>query len=1303
MKGKIWIIVAAAALFALLMSGAVFAEGAEPPPAVEPGAQPLAGPTEAPDATPSAEASPAPLDGPGALFEVESMDTSEGLSVDQAPVVMVEEVELSAEAPLELVLTDAQGETLDLASQATADILALPDPYFFIKGVRYPHATIMEAINDIVAIGILPDGGMVYVEDGVFTELVTIDGVTHTILAGLKGMQSDHGSSATTITDGVTLRGLTGGFTLMGFTVQGPVSIVNNTGNIVLDDLDVSNASGPGIEIGANGNPHQGNATLTNVKSNDNSTHGAVLFTTGNIIITNSSFDGNGGNGLRVESSAGAITLKGVTSSHNGARGIYNINGFNKTFTLQHIQVNDNRLYGVDAGHSAATGAFTADTLYAQRNNLTSGSAISGVKVTTNGAVTLKHVLIENTKAGDGLYLIHWDSAAPILLEDVVSRDNDLAGMRVYSKGNITLASVKSTDNSTIGALLYSNGPDGMGSITLSSKASEGAAGGNDFSDNGGLGLDIRCNKNVTLANLDASGNGGKGLNVETPGNLTINKTLSNWMNGFNDNGESGIHLRVDGNVSLGYCMASDNTQSGVYFDTRAKNVTVTGGFFDNNGYGGLSINASGNVVLADIGSASSNGQDSSHSGIQVFDAASVTLKNSSKTDMTSMNGNSAEGLNIQSTGSVSVAGVAAWDNGSHGVYIDNRVWPGGKPVSLTRMNSGSNAGYGAQITTAGSVSLQDIWAVDNDTFGVGVHACVEDGLGGCYNTANVTLKGSNGFSDNGQAGLVVQTKGAVNLAQLDAFGNTFGGVRILNAYNTPSPVTLGGNVLSTVGGNQGFGIWVESHGAITLKAMSVYNTIDFVYGAEGAVYLTNQGPAKKGITLTDVEILNNEQIGLRILTDGSVSLQGVSASYGSILSGWIDEDSPVNGVRERLSGGWNNEDQWHFMGESGDSYTITLTSSEFTPMLFLEDEWGNWLEMDENMDGDGTAEISFSPSSDGEYILRVQVSGWGWGVYVLTFGGNIFDQLFFAPFDGALIDTPASVSVSSSKTNFSRFDGNNANGLNIISGSSVTLLNVSASNNYFKGVNVAANNGNVSLGNNHPQSLSSFNGNGAEGAMIFSGGTITLGNRLLALNNGSDGFYLDNGAAASKAVTIKGVQANGNFGMGIRSQSHGATSLMNVETLENGLSGTVLQTESNVTISGKNVFSDNGSQGLYVDTSGALAISGVLAENNGLEGLCVESRGVGKTALIKSSVLRFNGASGLYLNAYGNVTLDGVQSLLNTGSGVDIQPTDVQALIKNSVMMGNTENGIRVQGGRYTLANTFYFGNGDAGLYLYH
>jgi hypothetical protein len=450
-----------------------------------------------------------------------------------------------------------------------------------------------------------------------------------------------------------------------------------------------------------------------------------------------------------------------------------------------------------------------------------------------------------------------------------------------------------------------------------------------------------------------------------------------------------------------------------------------------------------------------------------------------------------------------------------------------------------------------------------------------------------------------------------------------------------------------------------------------------------------------------DVQIFGNEGTGLFIRSDGPVSLMGVESSYNSIYSGWIDEDSSTNGVRERLSGYWGSEgDEWRFEGELGDSYTIILTSDEFTPMLVLMDKWGDPLEGDYNIDEDGKAEVMFSPSYTGEYILRVMASGWEMGVYELTFGGVIYDRLGLYPYHGADIITSNLVRISSGKTVFSDFDGNNANGAKIISGSTITISNAGASNNYLRGLDLQASNNNVSVGNNHKTRISYFNNNGEDGIYVLSGGSITLNNRIWANGNGNTGIYLDNSGSILKSITVKGVNANYNTGDGLYLTSSGNILLTTIEANFNER-GIYAHSVGSLTINGINAISHNDLDGLFYDVVGAVNISGVTADYNGAHGISGYYINKAPITIFKNCVMRWNQGTGLFLTGAGSVTLDGVQSLMNVGDGVDLS-TSNPAIIKNSTFMGNGGYGMRVLTGTFPI-NTFYLANDLGGIYLYH
>jgi hypothetical protein len=1305
MNKKAGIISLMAILAALLINGAVFAEEVEPPTE----------PMECADweeTTPSIEAPP------------EQALEAEGLPTE----VIVGQASETTENVLpeaEIVLVDVQGEPLIMASNETSAKLAAPDPYFVVGTTTYrffanvdvcstvypgdPYCfdgkgagVIQSAVDYIKEYGTIPTDYKIYVESGDYGIAdVNIDG-SQPFLATINGLIGLNTTGTNPIINGnVNLNALTSGFTLKGFTINGSVSIVNSTGNLLLEDLDVTSTTDSGIKIGTQTTYHPGAAILKDVKSSGNTGKGAQIYAMGNITITNSAFDGNGDDGVFLGTKAGTITINGVSASGNTGTGVRS-DEFKKAVTLQQVLVNNNGNGGLSFSDSDGTGALKIDNLYASQNAVS-----DGVYIETKGAVTVNKVVIDNSGYA-GLWISHQTSASPIILSEVSSKNNTDRGIYIDTLGSVTARSIRADENGGTGMEVNNRYQGAVGVITINSLATGGPAAANSFSYNvGGSGLLLRSNKNITLSNLDAMGNGGSGLYAQTDGSLIINKTLPNWYNGFNDNGDHGIYSSVAGSVTLGYVGASYNRNGyGVYFNQSALNVTVTGGFFDGNTYSGLYILSSGNVLLNDVGSAADNDSTRAgyHYGIYIdaaYGTGSVTVRNTSKTGITWISGNSGDGLLIGAKGNVLVNGVFAYDNGGSGINVNNRQGGAVKPVSVSRTQGSWNDGGGLRVFTAGSVTMQDLYMDGNRAEGANINACLIDG-GGCLTSANVTLKGYNGFSNNAFYGLQIFTKGAIILGQLDVRENSGGGVYIWNRYpGAVAPVTIGGTSYSSVSGNHGYGLQVESKGLITLKNLSVESNYDLTNS--GAVSLSNDDIAStKGVTLVDVQIFGNEKTGLYIRSNGPVALLGVESSYNSIYTGEIDEDSLNNGVIERLSGYWGSQgDEWSFEGELGDSYTITLTSDVFTPMLVLMDEWGNWLEWDDLAD-DGKAEVIFSPSYTGDYILRVMASGWGEGVYELMFGGTAVDWLAGSAFYGANIYTPSTIRVSSGKSVFSNFDGNNGYGAYFESESTVSVSNAGASGNHEHGLMILAQS-NVAIGNNHKTVMSAFNANGASGIRVESGGSITLNNRLWVNGNGFDGIYLSNSGSILKAITLRGVTASGNDGDGMHLDSSGNITLTGVAANGNTEIGVNAQSDAGIfTISGINVFSYNGSTGLTYDVMGSVNISGVTADGNWTNGITGISHTSGAPVLIRSSLLRWNGGDGINLSAQGTITLDGVQSLMNSGDGVDVIATGITTIIKNSAFMGNDGYGIRVLKNFYTITNTFYLANTQGGIYLY-
>ena len=156
---------------------------------------------------------------------------------------------------------------------------------------------ITAAINYIKTNGLIPTDKKVYIEQGSYTENVSIDGSTSIPLSQLVGLIGVDGSSLTTLNGTVTVTNTKSGFTLQGLNITGSsanglVTFDSNTGALQITDVVAKNTNKPAV-MGLWSPIRPALVTLTNVDSSDNVDEGAKITATGNVTINNSSFDRN--------------------------------------------------------------------------------------------------------------------------------------------------------------------------------------------------------------------------------------------------------------------------------------------------------------------------------------------------------------------------------------------------------------------------------------------------------------------------------------------------------------------------------------------------------------------------------------------------------------------------------------------------------------------------------------------------------------------------------------------------------------------------------------------------------------------------------------------------------------------------------------------------------------------------------------------------------------------------------------------------------------------------------------------------
>ncbi len=846
---KRWFWLAISALIAvLLISGTVFADGEEP--AVTPTEEPsIIAATDEPiielsDETPMAEESQAELlvgevvlaDDLTAIVEAAPADTSLAANVI---TTTVEDKEDKAEP----ILADASGEPLVLASQESADLIGIGDPYWFVGSQKYAvvfnladcptgttagltcwqSGTPITAALTHIETGLLPTNRKLYIIGGTtYIENIAIDATSVVDyykgqLNGFLGVADSLGNYPI-LSGNILLEGLKNGFTLSDFTITGYLSIQDSKGAVVVKNAEISSAAGSGImvgdETGGVYNRHIGNVTLNNVTSNGNAGTGAEIYTEGVTTITNSAFNFNGAEGLNMNTITGKIWLKDITAIGNQDDNVL-ITKYQNSLTIRNAVLNDsqssNGLYAV----STTSAPVTLDAVIANNNDL------DGIYLKTNGMMMVSNLEASGSANGTGMYLNHTLGLSPVQVAKSQFMNNGLSssgyGLMIYSKGDILLTSISAGGNKNNGLFvnncLESFGEClGSGNVTLTSPISGGLLSANYFVNNGGGGIEVYSEGIVTLSNFASDDNGDYGLYIDNHlarNGITLNSTLPYWSNTANNNTFNGIDLWSRGFVNVANTSASDNGSIGFNTGTNPSFVLIADGEFNNN----------------------------------------------------------SSGLIITSYNPITIDNVDANDNTNHGMYLEVNA---AKTVGVIKSSAINNAN-GIFVSTKGSTVFVTVEATDNTGYGAAVEGCI---AGTCSADANFVMYGNNFFNGNGGIGLDVNTNGGISISNVSADSNGSQGLRLDNTFaDLTSGVTIINNASHFLTGNS-IGLEVYTYGAITLTQVSSSGNTSF------GAWLDNSGAATaKALTLQDCTFENNSAAGIYADIYGPIYAYGLRAS----------------------------------------------------------------------------------------------------------------------------------------------------------------------------------------------------------------------------------------------------------------------------------------------------------------------------------------------------------------------------------------------------------------------------------------
>ncbi|MGA7192243.1 MAG: right-handed parallel beta-helix repeat-containing protein, partial [Anaerolineales bacterium] len=635
-----------------------------------------------------------------------------------------------------------------------------------------------------------------------------------------------------------------------------------------------------------------------------------------------------------------------------------------KNISLTRVNVNnDDTLDLNDLGYGATlnnkfTGA--TGTVTVTSSEFDANGGLYGLRVVSNGAITLTNSFAIGNTSGDGVELDNSSALTPQL---------------ITVTGNGTYSSSESAYN-------------------------------NSFDNNFGKGLLINTNGAVTITDVTASGNGllgapgaGAGASVTDSG-ITSTVTLTG-MDVFNSNNGDGLDVTSSDAITATHLVADSNSNgNGAIFNNisntgKTGTVTVNSSQFNNDYYYGLSVKSHGLITINNVtADTDAIGNFAAGAGASITNAFAGITAGVTFTGSNFFDENYQSGMLLSSNGAIKASGLEASHNSGFGAYFDNCNTDGtlnctttttNQPITLTGTNTFNNnfwgfqafgtgamtinqltadgntgtsgvPGFGATLNNSfnngtGSLTLtsgvfnnnigsQGLYAVSNGTMTLsnlsasgnlaGGGAFTADGvdISDTSTKATVTLSGTNQFNSNYTDGLNLSAKAAITLNNLTAMNNGVSlgsnsgvGVSLDNTGGIATVKITGTNIFN---GNYTGGLLVNSKGAITANSLTADcngysdacatgNSLSNTYG----VSLNNTWTTMPGVILTGTNFFNkNYSVGLQVNTYGTISTSNLNAS-GNVTNGTtgdgVDLNNALNPTSTTLTaktvilGGFNN------------------------------------------------------------------------------------------------------------------------------------------------------------------------------------------------------------------------------------------------------------------------------------------------------------------------------------------------------------------------------------------------------------
>jgi hypothetical protein len=628
------------------------------------------------------------------------------------------------------------------------------------------------------------------------------------------------------------------------------------SGTLRLQDVYLNSPNWNGLWV-ANG--FTGSVILSQVYASGNFYDSMIDLLAGNgtVTILNSKFeDTYVNNGLRIYAK-NTVKLENVTASGNWGDGMYI--EYAKGLTVKNSVFNDNfngnfPSENPNDGWGFGLLAYDVGTLHGfnrapvlLQNVTATGNDETGISLENTGAFTIQNAGFYGN-AGAGLSVNGYSTGT---LDGVTAKDNGWSfgeGTRLWLNGALTVSNSAFEYNFLDGLFILTNG-----AVTLKGVKS---------SYNDGHGAYVYAQGAVNVLGGYYDSNDFAGLYVSTMGTVTLNGVLASWNNWTGDPAAIEIdNCRWNGSSCAG-------TGNVTLTNTLGQNVIA------NNYRGGLTVDSRGTISINTL-SVYNNRDDGIDldncqvdiSGIACTGVGNVTLTNVLSADSgynpNGTENTSAFGLGVFSNGTITLDKVTADHNTAYGISLNGSKSTSAKTVTLKNVYALNNGGSGVNILGKGAVSINHINSYYNNDIGLTINTL-----------AGVTITNTLGANlvDSNNRGVTITSSGTVSINGLSASNNLVNGGIYVDIVSGSGSATI---TNSRFNANNTTGLEVYANGNITLKNVQGNENITQV-----GAWLQNNGEAGKSVTVSNSTFNSNGDTGLGITAGGTVTLNGVSASY---------------------------------------------------------------------------------------------------------------------------------------------------------------------------------------------------------------------------------------------------------------------------------------------------------------------------------------------------------------------------------------------------------------------------------------